>query len=154
MARNSMQPQSMRDHRLLLVFVLWTCLIADVGRIVAATAEPPETSARTSSEINVGWQFQIDAHDLGERDRWYATGFDRAGWSQVEVPQAWDYFNEALRGYEGVGWYSVTLDGSWARAGNVQRLTFGRVMYYTKVWLNGEFLGEHTDGYLPFSAST
>ena len=146
-----MQPQSTRDHRLFLVFVLWTCLIAEIGGIGAARAEPPETIARASSEIKAGWRFQIDAHDLGERERWYATGFDRAGWSQVEVPQAWDCFNEALRGYEGVGWYSVTLDGSWARAGKVQHLSFGRVMYHTKVWLNGEVLGEHTDGYLPFA---
>ena len=24
-------------------------------------------------------------------------------------------------------------------------------MYHTKVWLNGEYLGEHIDGYLPFA---
>ena len=29
--------------------------------------------------------------------------------------------------------------------------TFGRVMYHAKVWLNGELLGEHVDGYLPFA---
>ncbi len=150
MARKRMHLQSMRDHRLFLTFVLWIGLIADVGGIGAARAKPPATSARTSSEINAGWRFQIDAHDLGERDRWYATGFDRAGWFPVEVPQAWDCFNEALRGYEGVGWYSVTLDGSLARAGKIQHLRFGRVMYHTKAWLNGELLGEHTDGYLPF----
>ena len=56
-----------------------------------------------------------------------------------------------MRGYEGIGWYAVTLDGSWARAGQVQRLSFGRVMYHAKVWLNGELLGEHVDGYLPFT---
>ena len=69
----------------------------------------------------------------------------------VEVPRAWDTFDESLRGFEGIGWYAVTLDGSWARAGKLQRLTFGRVMYHTKVWLNGEYLGEHIDGYLPFA---
>ena len=56
-----------------------------------------------------------------------------------------------MRGYEGIGWYAVTLDGSWSRAGQVQQLSFGRVMYHAKVWLNGELLGEHVDGYLPFS---
>ena len=54
-------------------------------------------------------------------------------------------------GYEGIGWYGVILDGSWARAGKVQHLTFGRVMYHASVWLNGELLGEHIDGYLPFA---
>ena len=32
-----------------------------------------------------------------------------------------------------------------------QRLKFGRVMYHTRAWLNGEYLGEHIDGYLPFA---
>jgi beta-galactosidase/beta-glucuronidase len=151
MAHKRMQAQLMRDHRLFAMLFLWICHIVDVGGIASARADSPETSPRASSEINAGWRFQIDSHDLGERERWFAAGFDRAGWSQVEVPRAWDCFNEALRGYEGVGWYSVTLDGSWARAGKVQHLTFGRVMYHTKAWLNGEVLGEHTDGYLPFA---
>src|SRR5262249_60766887 len=56
-----------------------------------------------------------------------------------------------MRGYEGIGWYAVTLDGSWSRAGRAQELSFGRVMYHAKVWLNGERLGEHIDGYLPFT---
>ena len=30
-------------------------------------------------------------------------------------------------------------------------IVFGRVMYYSKVWLNGEFIGENIGGYLPFS---
>ena len=34
--------------------------------------------------------------------------------------------------------------------GKVQHLSFGRVMYHARVWLNGEYLGEHIDGYLPF----
>ncbi len=68
----------------------------------------------------------------------------------AELPRAWDLFGEAMQGYEGIGWYHVVLDGSWARASKVQHLTFGRVMYHAKVWLNGELLGEHIDGYLPF----
>ena len=39
---------------------------------------------------------------------------DPAG-RDVEVPRAWDVLDEALKGYEGIGWYSVVLDGSWAR---------------------------------------
>ena len=66
------------------------------------------------------------------------------------MPRAWDLFDQALRAYEGIGWYSVVLDGSWARPGKVQHLRFGRVMYDAKVWLNGELLGQHVDGYLPF----
>ena len=109
------------------------------------------TGPRELREIAQGWRFQVDVRDVGEHERWYDAGFDRSGWREAEVPRAWDLFDEAMRGYEGIGWYAVTLDGSWARAGKVQILAFGRVMYHTKVWLNGAPLGEHIDGYLPFS---
>ena len=84
-------------------------------------------------------------------EHWYDAGFDRSSWREAPLPGAWDLLDEAMRGYEGIGWYAVTLDGSWARAGRVQHLSFGRVMYHAKVWLNGEPLGEHIDGYLPFA---
>ena len=45
----------------------------------------------------------------------------------------------------------MAISGSAIRQGKHQRLRFGRVMYHTKGWLNGEYLGEHIDGYLPFS---
>jgi beta-glucuronidase len=141
----------MGNLRQVVIAVLRTGLIFVGGAMGALGADTAETAPRTSAEIKTGWRFQIDTNDLGERERWYALGFDRAGWSQVEVPRAWDCFDEALRGYEGVGWYCVTLDGSMARPGMVQHLAFGRVMYHGKVWLNGEFLGEHTDGYLPYA---
>lgn len=100
--------------------------------------------------VSSGWRFLIDVMDLGEKEHWYASGFDRAAWAEVAVPRAWDLYDEALWGYEGLGWYAVRLDGSLARPGRVQRLRFGRVNYHTKAWLNGELLGENANGYLPF----
>jgi len=136
----------MRYHPFFAILVLSTfSLIA--GSEVEASAPGP----REAAEIKAGWRFQIDWRDIGERARWYDAGFDRSGWREVEVPRAWDVFDQALWCYEGIGWYSVILDGSWARAGKVQHLRFGRVMYDAKVWLNGELLGEHIDGYLPFA---
>ena len=114
-------------------------------------AEPPAAGSRETVDLSTGWRFQIDAHDQGERERWFDHGRDRTAWRTVEVPRAWDTYDESLRGFEGIGWYAVTLDASLARPEKPQRLTFGRVMYHTKAWLNGEYLGEHVDGYLPFS---
>jgi beta-glucuronidase len=105
---------------------------------------------REQVAISSGWRFVMDVLDLGEKERWYAAGFDRAGWAAAVVPRAWDLYDEALWGYEGIGWYAVTLDGRLARPGRVQRLKFGRVNYHTRAWLNGELLGENVNGYLPF----
>jgi beta-glucuronidase len=120
-----------------------------LGSAVAGSS-PLDQAPREVREIASGWQFQVDVHDLGERERWYDTSFDRSGWREAKVPKAWDLFDEAMWGHEGIGWYTTTLDGSWSRPGTVQNLTFGRVMYHAKVWLNGELLGDHIDGYLPF----
>jgi beta-galactosidase/beta-glucuronidase len=126
-------------------------ILSTGGLAIGSEADVPAQGPRDATEIRTGWRFQVDPRDLGERDHWFAAAFDRSGWREAEVPRAWDVLDKALWGYEGVGWYSVTLDGSWARAGKIQHLTFGRVMYHAKVWLNGEHLGEHIGGYLPFA---
>jgi beta-galactosidase/beta-glucuronidase len=108
------------------------------------------TASRSAVEITDSWRFLIDVPDVGEKENWQATTFDRSKWTKVEVPKAWDLFDEALWGYEGVGWYSTELAAGLTTNGKVQRLKFGRVNYHAKVWLNGEFLGENVNGYLPF----
>jgi beta-galactosidase/beta-glucuronidase len=132
--------------------LLFAISVLSLAHLVAASElETRAQGPREVTEIKTGWRFQIVSRGLGEREHWFDADFDRSGWRDVEVPRAWDLLDEALNGYEGIGWYSVILDESWARSGNVQHLTFGRVMYHAKVWLNGEFLGEHVDGYLPFA---
>jgi beta-galactosidase/beta-glucuronidase len=117
----------------------------------ARAAQAEDSGPREARAIAGGWRFQVDARDIGEKEHWYGPTIDRSDWREVEVPGAWDLLDESMRGHEGVGWYAATLDGTWARADKVQRLIFGRVMYHAKVWLNGEPLGEHIDGYLPFA---
>ena len=96
------------------------------------------------------WKFQIDVSDIGEKEHWYSNTFDRSAWANVTAPKAWDLYDDALWGYEGIGWYTTRIEGSLARKDSVQRLKFGRVNYHAKVWLNGELLGENVNGYLPF----
>ena len=105
-----MKDPRMRCHCYFATLVFSTFILA-----TAVEAEPTAPGPRESVEIKAGWRFQIDWRDIGERARWFDAALDRSGWSEVEVPRAWDLFDEALRGYEGIGWYSVILDGSWAR---------------------------------------
>ncbi len=124
----------------------WMCFL--MAAVAAGQNAAP--SARETVIIASGWQFQMDVGDIGAGEGWYANGFDRSAWAKAIVPKAWDLFDEALWGYEGVGWYATKIDGALARKDKVQRLKFGRVNYHTKVWLNGEPLGENVIGYLPF----
>lgn len=113
-------------------------------------ASRPVPGEREIVPISAHWRFQLDVTDLGEKEQWYGKDYDRSRWARASVPKAWDLFEEALWGYEGIGWYATTLPGTLARKDQVQRLKFGRVNYHSKVWLNGELLGENVNGYLPF----
>ena len=107
-------------------------------------------AVREDLQLTSGWRFQLDAADIGEKERWHEVGYDRSAWAEVPAPKAWDLYDEALWGYEGIGWYSISIPASLARSGKLQTLRFGRVNYQSKVWLNGEPLGENVGGYLPF----
>ena len=125
---------------------IWLALCLTVGGTFGQTPDGP----RVRMELSAGWRFQIDVEDIGEKEAWFARGFDHTGWAKAIVPKAWDLYDEAMWGYEGIGWYATRIDATLSSSGRAQRLKFGRIMYYSKVWLNGELLGENIGGYLPF----
>ena len=109
-----------------------------------------DPSVRKTVVLSDNWRFQIDIRNIGEEDGWFKDGFDRGCWGEVTVPQAWDCYETALWGYEGTGWYATTIDPEDFDPGNRTAIEFGRVMFYSKVWINGEYIGENIGGYLPF----
>lgn len=109
-----------------------------------------QQSIRKTKVLADNWNFQLDDTDVGEKEKWFQNGFDRNQWANVTVPQAWNCYEEALWQYQGVGWYSTTINPDDFVSGKKIEVSFGRVMYYSKVWLNGEFIGENIGGYLPF----
>ena len=57
-------------------------------------------------------------------------------------------YREAAR--HTIGWYrrTVSVPETWSEKRTI--LTFGAVDWHAKVWVNGECVGEHENGYLPF----
>ena len=108
-----------------------------------------DKSVRQTVTLSDNWKFQLDVRDIGEKEKWYEK--DNSTWGNVVVPLAWNLYEEALFTYEGIGWYSTSLTPDQSITGKKTEIVFGRVMYHTKVWLNGEFIGENIGGYLPFS---
>ena len=49
-----------------------------------------------------------------------------------------------------LGWYRKTVSVPETWNGKRTILTFGAVDWHAKVWVNGEYIGEHENGYLPF----
>src|SRR5262245_31638663 len=100
--------------------------------------------------LSTGWLFQPDPLDHGIEQGWQSPGCDRSGWRSVAVPGAWDEYDAALDGYEGVCWYAFQLPGDRIVPGAWQRLRFGRANHRASVWIDGEEVAEDSLGYLPF----
>ncbi|HEV2352374.1 MAG TPA: glycoside hydrolase family 2 TIM barrel-domain containing protein [Terriglobia bacterium] len=69
----------------------------------------------------------------------------------VNVPGSWQSEFTDLRDYAGVAWYWRTVTLAPTPAGQVALLRFGAVDYLAEVYLNGQKVGTHEGGYLPFA---
>jgi hypothetical protein len=106
-------------------------------------------SAFPTLSLNGTWSFTTDPQERGERDGWHerTSGFGR----QVEVPSAWQLYGRDLLHYTGSAWYyrACEVPSDWA--GRTIRLYVGASDYLTRVWINGQLVGEHAGGYTPFA---
>jgi beta-glucuronidase len=123
---------------------------------------------RSSVSLNGHWSYIIDPYENGYYDYRYQAaenGFFKNRkpenrWDRVEysfdsdhylnVPGDWNSQTERLFFYEGTIWYEKTFDYQ-KRADSRIFLYFGAVNYQAKVYVNGEFVGEHEGGFTPFN---
>ena len=72
-------------------------------------------------------------------------------WRRIAVPAPWQSQFADLRMRGGTGIYRRDFDipTGWKRDRMFVR--FGAVFHIARVWINGEFLGMHVGGFLPFS---
>ena len=101
--------------------------------------------------LNGVWNFSFDDQREGLAKHWNAPGFKFS--RQITVPYC---FESKLSGiadtaFHPVVWYqrSFSVPGDWS--GKHVLLHFGAVYYTASVWLNGQFLGSHEGGNVPFS---
>ena len=102
---------------------------------------------RRRTHLDGRWEFFIDP------DRTLAADtLDRATPREIRVPGPWQAQFDDLRQYTGVAWYRLrfTVDRTVTVPDPVYVIHFGAADYHATVWLNGERLGEHEGGYLPF----
>jgi beta-glucuronidase len=106
----------------------------------------PQTNAkRQMTDLSGFWNIQFDDDDTGG----FENGFN--GGEIVAVPASWnDQFNER-RDYLGTAWYQMTFALPWGWRGQRIFVRFNSVNYLAEVWLNGERLGDHEGGHLPFA---
>jgi len=116
-----------------------------IGSAPLAEETRSEAAPRSVLSLNGTWELAFDPDNLGQ-----LRGWERAfppGAIAVPVPSVWE---RVRPGYDGVGWYrrKFHLPRGWER--KMLRLRFHAAQYFAEAWLNGQPIGHHEGGFLPF----
>lgn len=108
---------------------------------------PQQNAIRQMLPLSGLWGFQPDPDEIGERDRWFDALPDQR---MIAVPGSWNDQFADLFNYLGAAWYrkDVYVPRAWKDQRVVLRV--GSANYAADVWLNGEHIGRHEGGHLPF----
>jgi len=111
--------------------------------------KPKFNNYRNLFDISGIWKFKVDRNNEGKKNQWY-NGFTAD--SEIAVPGSWNeqLDNLNLLNYIGKAWYAKNIfipkhfrkEKIWIR--------FDSVDFHSKLWLNGELIGNNEFGYLPF----
>jgi beta-galactosidase len=125
-------------------------LAGSAALALPASAAPESSTAITACvTLNGAWRFRLDPEKNGEAGKWFST--ESEGWREVTVPHTWQV-EQANTEYRGVAWYRRTFDVPTAWTGSALRLEFEAVFHSARVWVNGQFAGEHLrKGYTAFT---
>ncbi len=99
--------------------------------------------------LNGQWDFAFDEAGVGMDEGWmYRSNLDR----QITVPFVYQCELSGINDqrHSDYVWYTRTVKIPAEFEGSRVLLHFGAVDYKAKVWLNGQYLGEHEGGYTPF----
>jgi len=115
---------------------------------VRCALPPLQNATRSMLELAGLWDFQLDPGGIGERDGWARQ---LPAPTLIAVPGSWNEQFQETRDYTGVAWYQTRM--SLPRAWREQRiiLRVGSAVYHATVWLDGQTIGEHLGGHLPFA---
>jgi beta-glucuronidase len=110
---------------------------------------PQNNCCRSVIDLSGIWKFKVDPKNIGESEKWY-EGFETN--IDIAVPGSWNEMleEEGLLDYTGNGWF---LTKSFIPNYFVDKkiwLRIGSADFHSKLWINGNYVGENNGGYLPF----
>ena len=147
------------------IVVAMVCFAAVLAQtVVVSLRQPPKPRtylittrgpvARTPPHpvpLTQGWQYLADPGNVGLADNWAHGGATTFGWAPVSIPNSFNTTISASADLGSVGWYRVDFTGPPAASGRAWDISFEEARRVTQVWLNGRYLGQSTDAYVPFS---
>jgi Glycosyl hydrolases family 2, TIM barrel domain/Glycosyl hydrolases family 2/Glycosyl hydrolases family 2, sugar binding domain len=121
------------------------------GPALGPTMGPPTLLPPAAVALTRNWRARADPRDVGVVDGWGQGGAPPGGWSPVSIPND---FNPDVTKSEDRGrvvWYRVDFTGPPVASGRGWQVSFESVRRNASVWLNGRWLGDNHDPYVPFS---
>jgi beta-glucuronidase len=109
---------------------------------------PRSNAFRQVITLPAFWDFCFDDDDLGLHEGWQSGHIPHT--RPIAVPASWNDQFEEGRDHLGPAWYRISFDRPPGFEGQTAWLRFGSVNYIADAWLNGQHLGRHEGGHLPF----
>jgi beta-glucuronidase len=109
---------------------------------------PQENQFRSLSDLSGIWNFKKDPKNIGIQKMWFNGLTDTRA---IAVPDSWNEQFTDSRDYLDVVWYETETFVPVDWSSEEVWLRFGSVNYHATVWVNGQRLGIHEGGHLPFA---
>jgi len=109
---------------------------------------PQQNSVRNKLDLSGIWDFKIDPEGVGEGAGWFNGLPDSR---PMAVPGSWNEQYEDLFNYLSLAWYVTRTYVPAAWQGERIFIRVGSACYLGTVYVNGEKVGSHEGGHLPFA---
>ncbi len=108
---------------------------------------PQMNEHRSIYSLDGFWKFRADEQRIGEQENWQQSiPYDR----EIAVPASWNEQCNDLMYFFGTGWYEKQFTAPKLEEGQALWIRIGSANYYSKVWVNGQLVGENEGAHLPF----
>ncbi len=121
-----------------------------IGQDIPLAEHPrPDFERKMWENLNGEWNFAFDSLNAGIQENWSEnpTSFNK----KITVPFPWGSTLSGVSDDADIAWYhrTITVKEDWKNKRTF--LTIGAADWETTVWLDGQLLGKHQGGYIPFS---
>lgn len=109
---------------------------------------PQQNDCRNVLNLSGIWKFKLDPAGVGETEQWFNGLTD---YRSIAVPGSWNEQFTDTRDYLDLAWYETEtyVPNTWK--GQRIYIRIGSATYAAKVWMNGQPLGQHEGGHIPFA---
>lgn len=99
--------------------------------------------------LNGTWSFEFDSLDIGLSNRWYQAGNSFS--KKIVVPFPWGSELSGVKDEADIAWYQRSLKVPSGWKGKKVYINIGASDWETTLWLDGQVVGKHEGGYMPFA---